>query len=74
MYQECVKVWGTCNGWNLVGLWQALKKAWRRLLPRPDGVYYVGGSDLLPPLDRQEERRLLLALRGGGRTGQGYAH
>lgn len=65
MYQERYEVLGRSNGWSLVSLWQALKKAWRRLLPRPEGVYYVGGSDLLPPLDRQEERRLLLALRAG---------
>lgn len=42
-----------------------IKRGWRKLLPRPNGIYYVGGSDLLPPLDRQEERRLLLALREG---------
>ncbi|MCD8367672.1 MAG: RNA polymerase sporulation sigma factor SigE [Clostridiales bacterium] len=65
MYQESNRVGRRNGGWSLNGLWQVLKRGWRRLLPRPGGVYYVGGSDLLPPLDRQEERRLLLALREG---------
>lgn len=65
MYQECNAVWRRMDSWSLSGLWQVIKRGWRRLLPQPDGIYYVGGSDLLPPLDRQEERRLLLALREG---------
>ncbi len=65
MYQECYAVWRRRDSWSLSGLWQVIKRGWRRLLPQPDGIYYVGGSDLLPPLDRQEERRLLLALREG---------
>ncbi len=65
MYQECYAVWRRRDSWSLSGLWQVIKRGWCRLLPQPDGIYYVGGSDLLPPLDRQEERRLLLALREG---------
>ncbi len=65
MYQECYAVWRRRASWSLSSLWQVIKRGWRRLLPRPNGIYYVGGSDLLPPLDRQEERRLLLALREG---------
>ncbi|MCD8142990.1 MAG: RNA polymerase sporulation sigma factor SigE [Clostridiales bacterium] len=65
MYQECYAVWRRRDSWSLRSLWQVIKRGWRRLLPQPDSIYYVGGSDLLPPLDRQEERRLLLALREG---------
>ncbi|MCC8064827.1 MAG: RNA polymerase sporulation sigma factor SigE [Clostridiales bacterium] len=65
MYQECYAVWRRRDSWSLSSLWQVIKRGWRKLLPRPNGIYYVGGSDLLPPLDRQEERRLLLALREG---------
>ncbi len=65
MYQEIYSVWGRSSRRRLGSLWQVLKKAWHSLLPQPNGIYYVGGSDLLPPLDRQTERRLLLALRAG---------
>lgn len=50
---------------------EALFRAGERLgvLLRPEdgteGVYYVGGGELLPPLNRQEERRLLVAFRAG---------
>ncbi|MCD8127093.1 MAG: RNA polymerase sporulation sigma factor SigE [Clostridiales bacterium] len=64
MYQECYEVWRCSGSWSLRNLWQVIKRGWRKLL-WPNGIYYVGGSDLLPPLDRQEERRLLLALREG---------
>lgn len=64
MYQECYEVWRCSGSWSLRNLCQVIKRGWRRL-QWPNGIYYVGGSDLLPPLDRQEERRLLLALREG---------
>ena len=38
----------------------------RRLLRRARGIYYIGGSDVLPePLDSEEERRCLAAYAAG---------
>lgn len=53
----------TVHQWK--GMIQRLIQAMTRLR-RVRGVYYIGGSDVLPaPLNREEERRLLLAIRDG---------
>lgn len=40
----------------------------RRLLGWSEGIHYIGGSDVLPPpLEREEERTLLLRVRDGDR-------
>ena len=45
-------------------LWRRLVQ-WIRRLVRPDSVYYIGGSDTLPPpLTRQEEAEILERLPG----------
>ena len=42
------------------------KLAMRLLLRRAKGIYYIGGSDVLPePLDSEEERRCLQAYAAG---------
>ncbi len=46
-----------------------LRRLLRRFLPRP--VYYIGGSDTLPPpLSREEENDALAALAAGDRRAQ----
>lgn len=57
------------RGWQaaLQTVEDAVGAVWKRLMVcrEENGIYYVGGSELLPPLNRQEERALLLALRQG---------
>lgn len=39
---------------------------WLGVLPEPDGIYYIGGSDVLPPpLKGEEEKKALEALESG---------
>ena len=43
-------------------LWRRLVQ-WIQRLVRPDNVYYIGGSDTLPPpLSREEEAEILARL------------
>ena len=38
---------------------------------REEAIFYIGGSDVLPPpLKGQQEQEALEALEGGGRSGQ----
>ena len=49
-------------------LWDRLRRALARLLPR-DAVHYIGGSDTLPPpLTREREAELLERLDAGDET------
>ena len=49
-----------------MSLWRRFVQ-WIRRLTRPDSVYYIGGSDTLPPpLPREEESRILERLPDEG--------